>query len=198
MPGAIRWRKKKDGKQYPCMVGSAAFTKIVYELMGWPQLWNTSVIAHTYTDKNATVMLFDLTQYEINALPYPIPKKEKKKKNDDVYYDIELMIAQQIELLQQKRMEALNIENPEEEKEEELPRPKRKKLHPGEWIHSFGERSEVAAVQCRRYQADNLEDWELDSEGSIHADFDYRVDVTDEMIQEKISLLQPKIQEDKE
>lgn len=197
MPGAIRWRKKKDGKQYPCMVGSAAFTKIVYELMGWPQLWNTSVIAQTYTDKNATVMLFDLTQYEINALPYPIPKKEKKKKNDDVYYDIELMIAQQIELLQQKRMEALNIENPEEEKEEELPRPKRRKLHPGEWIHSFGERSEVAAVQCRRYQADNLEDWELDSEGNIHADFDYRVDVTDEMIQEKISLLQPKIQEDK-
>ena len=197
MPGAVRWRKQKDGKRFPCMIGSAAFTKIVYELMEWPMLWNTSVMAQIYTDKNSTVMLFDLTQYEINALPYPIPKKEKKKKNDDIYYDIELMIAQQIELLQQKRMEALNINNPEEEKEDELPRPKRKRLHPGEWIHSFGERSEVAAVQYRRYQAESLDDWELDSEATIHEDFDYRVDITDEMIQEKMSLLQPQKQEDK-
>lgn len=196
LPGAVRWKKDSGGKYAPCMIGAASFTKLVYELMGWPELWNTSILAHTYFDKTTKVMVFDLTQYEISALPYPIPKKQKKKTNNDVYYDIELMIAQQIELLHQKKTGSLELHEAPEDDTDALPRPKRKRLHPGCWMDSFGERSEIAAVQCRRYQASQLTDLELSAEGRVHEDFDYRVDITDDMIQETIDLIQVKTEED--
>jgi DNA invertase Pin-like site-specific DNA recombinase len=189
MPGAIRWKKQKEGKQTPCTVGSAAFTRLVYELMEWPQLWNVSLLAQTYTAGNNTVLIFDLTQYEINALPYAIPKKKKNRINNDIYYDIELMIAQQIELLHQKQVDELQIEETIEEPEEELPRPKRERLHPREWMESFGQPSQVAAIQGRRYQAESLENLELDAEATIPEQFDYRVEITEEMLQEKLAAL---------
>lgn len=197
LPGAVRWKKEKDGKYVPCTVGSAAFTKLVYELMGWPPLWNVSMIAQTYSSNGCTVLVFDLTQYEINALPYQIPKKKKTKVNNDIYYDIELMIAQQIELLHQKQLDELQIEEVQGEPEEELPRPKRKRLHPMEWMSSFGHPSAVASIQSRRYQAETLDDWELTADGTIPPDFDYRVEITEGMLQEKLCALnQTSVEED--
>lgn len=190
MPGAIRWKKKKDGKYSPCSMAGGAFTKLVYELMEWPKLWNVTVLAQVYSAEGNSVLVFDLSQYEINALPYEIPKKVKQRANNDVYYDIELMIAQQIELLHQKQAGVLEYDAAEPVAvEEEPPRPKRKRLHPGAWMHSFGEKSEMAAIQSRRYQASVLKSWELDSEGTVPAEFDISVDIPDELIEETIHAL---------
>ena len=198
MPGAVLWKKYKENKYTPVSISCGAFTKLIYELMEWPNLWNTSILAQIYSKKEKTVMIFDLNQYEINALPYLPQKKSKKKENNDVYYDIELMIAQQIELLHQKQYGTLQYEDSYEEQEEVLPRPKREKLHQHNWADSFGEKSELAAIQCRRLQANTLKSWNLSSQGKTPEDFDNSVIITDEMIEEKISLLNQSKKEDEE
>lgn len=198
MPGAVKWKKFNEKKYTPISISCGALTKLIYELMEWPNLWNTSILAEIYSQKGESVMIFDLAQYEINALPYLPPKKKTKKENNDVYYDIELMIAQQIELLHQKQYGTLEYEDNTEEQDENLPKPKRKKLHQKDWANSFGEKSEIAAVQCRRLQAKKLKNWDLSARGNTHKDFDDSVVITDEMIEEKISLLNQAKEEDKE
>ena len=171
-PGAVKWKRLVDGKYAVSPIGCAAFTKLVYELMGWTDLWNTSVLAQVYSKKGQSVLVFDLTQYEINALPYRKPKPSKKKRENDIFYDIEAMIAAQIELLHQKQTKDLVLE---EEVEEELPPPKRQRFHQGEWFSTFGERSENVACSGRRYEYEYLNEWDVDAEAVGVEGFDQQV-----------------------
>ena len=154
--------------------------------MGWKVLWNTSILGQAYTKGNQTILFFDLTQQEINALPYPKSKKKKKKESTDVYYDIEAMIAQQIELLHNKQYGDSIIPDEDESSEEELPPPKRKKFHPFEWMESFGQDSSIVAASCRRYQFAYMKEWKIQAQGIVVADMDYSVNIPTEMVQEAI------------
>lgn len=140
MPGAVCWKKDKDKKQVATPISCSAFCSIIYELMGWPKLWNTNLLAMTYEKDNERIMFFDLSQPEINALPYEKPKPKKKVDETDALYNIEAMIAKQLELLHNRESTNLVLERNEDTKEE-LPPPKRQRLHPHERSTSFGQDS---------------------------------------------------------
>ena len=181
--GAIRWKQFKEGKEVPLTISCKCLTRLLYELMEWKVLWNMSILGQSYTKNKQTVLFFDLTQQEINALPYPKPKKKKKKESTDVYYDIEAMIAQQIELLHNKQYGDSIIPDEDDSSEEELPPPKRKKFHPFEWMESFGRESGIAAIACRRYEFSNMKEWKVQAKGVVVPDFDYSVSISDETVQ---------------
>lgn len=189
MPGAVRWKRKKNGKYETVSIGCSSFSSIVYDLMKWPKLWNTTILAMTYGKQNERVMFFDLTQPEINALPYEKKKAKGLKNENDVYYNIEAMIAQQLELLHKKQDSEIVIE--EDDIKDELPPPKRQKFHPREWRNTFGLDSAKAALSCRRYQFERLGEWDIDAQSSYIEPFDHRVDVSMQEITEQISLLKP-------
>ena len=186
-PGAVRWKRILEDKYVVSPIGCGAFTKLVYELMGWTDLWNTSVIAQVYSKNGQTVFVFDLTQFEINALPYKKPKPTKNRRENDIFYDIEAMIAQQIELLHQKQMKDLVIE--EKPEEVELPPPKRQKFHQGNWFETFGEKSETVAVTGRRYQYEYLKEWDVDAEAVVVEGFDQQVVYTNEDVDEALTTM---------
>ena len=186
-PGALKWRKEVDGKYATTSIGCAAFTSLVYELMQWPSLWNTSVLAQIYSKEDQTVFVFDLTQYEINALEYAKPKKAKNRRENDVFYDIELMIAQQIELLHQKQTKDMVLE--EKESEEELPPPKRHRFHPGKWFATFGEKSEDVALSGRSYQFKYLGQWDIDADAESVEGYDQQVVYNDEDVNEALDTM---------
>lgn len=189
-PGAVRWKKIKDGKYAPCAIGCSAFTSLVYELMQWPKLWNTSILAMVYKKRKDVVMFFDLTQTEISALPYMKPKKKKERSSNDVYYDIEAMIAQQLELLHNKQTGEVVIQEQEEDAEE-IPPPKRKKLHPSSWRNNFGQESSAVAVGYRRYQYEVLHRWDVKAEGVTVEGFDKTVDIDHDEVQARLAELKP-------
>lgn len=189
-PGAVRWKKAKDGKDSPCAIGCSAFTTLVYELMQWPKLWNTTILAMVYQKQNEVVMFFDLSQTEISALPYMKQKPKKKRSSTDVYYDIEAMIAQQLELLHNKKNEIVTLQEQEDEPED-VPPPKRKKLHPSAWRDNFGQESSAAVVGCRRYQYEVMHQWEVDADGVPVEGFDLMVSVDHDEMQARIAELKP-------
>ena len=190
MPGAVRWRKIKDGRRVINQIGCTHFSELLYQLMSWSKLWNTSVLAQQYCRKGERVFIFDLCQYEINALPYSKPIVQKKRQNADVYYDIELMIAQQIELLHQKQTDTLLVDTVNApEPGIETPAPKRKKLHPVQWRDSFGQRSEDAEMSCRRYQFHYMNEWGIDNSGVSVAGFDMRIIISPDEVQESINVI---------
>ena len=186
-PGAVRWKRFAEDKYIVAPIGCGAFTKLVYELMGWTDLWNTSVIAQVYSKNGQTVLVFDLTQFEINALPYKKPKPVKNRRENDIFYDIEAMIAQQIELLHQKQLKDLVIE--EKPEEVELPPPKRQKFHQGNWFTTFGEKSETVAVTGRRYQYEYLKEWDVDAEAVVVEGFDQQVVYTNDDVDEALTTM---------
>ena len=186
-PGAVKWKRLIEGKYAVTSIGCAAFTKLVYELMGWTDLWNTSVIAQVYSKKGQSVLIFDLTQYEINALPYRKPKPSKNNRENDIFYDIEAMIAQQIELLHQKQTKELVIE--EQVEEVELPPPKRQRFHQGEWFSTFGEKSENVARSGRRYQYEYLNEWDIDAEAVGVEGFDQQVTYSNDDAEEALTTM---------
>jgi len=193
MPGAVRWRKTREGKRITIQIGCACFTELIYQMMGWPKLWNTSVLAHPYRRNGKTVFIFDLTQHEISALPFSKPVVRKERSSTDVYYDIELMIAQQIELLHQKKTEALFVDEeavPETATDE--PVPKRQKLHPVQWYDSFGQRSEEVEMNCRRYQFRYMKEWNIDADGITVEGFDCHIDICKDDLKSSISAIQRK------
>lgn len=185
-PAAVHWARCLDGKYVTVPIGCGAFTKLIYELMGWTELWNTSVIAQIYSKNDQSVLVFDLTQFEINALPYRKPKPAKNRRENDVFYDIEAMIAQQIELLHQKQMKDLVIE---EHDEVELPPPKRQKFHQGNWFATFGEKSEAVAISGRRYQYTYLNEWQVDAEAVAVEGFDQQVAYTNDDVDEALTTM---------
>lgn len=189
-PGAVRWKKVKDGKDAPCVIGCSAFTTLVYELMQWPKLWNTTILAMVYQKRNQVVMFFDLTQTEISALPYMKQKPKKKRSSTDVYYDIEAMIAQQLELLHNKKNEIVTLQEQEDETED-VPSPKRKKLHPSAWKDNFGQESSAAVVGCRHYQYEVMHQWDVDAGGVPVEGFDLMVSVDPDEMQTRIAELKP-------
>lgn len=186
-PGAVRWKRFAEDKYIVAPIGCGAFTKLVYELMGWTDLWNTSVIAQVYSKNGQTVLVFDLAQFEINALPYKKPKPVKNRRENDIFYDIEAMIAQQIELLHQKQLKDLVIE--EKPEEVELPPPKRQKFHQGNWFTTFGEKSETVAVTGRRYQYAYLNEWNVDAEAVVVEGFDQQVVYTNDDVDEALTTM---------
>lgn len=190
MPGAVSWRRIKGDKPMTAPISCSAFCKIVYELMSWPKLWNTSFLAMTYEKHNEQVMLFDLTQPEISALPYEKPKSKKKVDEKDVLYNIEAMIAQQLELLHNRQKGNVYLRESVEEPED-LPTPKRQKLHPHEWLDTFGQESADIAVGYRRYQFESMHEWNVSASGVMVDEFDYRVNIDEENLQQEISNLKP-------
>lgn len=191
LPGALLWVKKKNDKMEPGSIGCSAFTKIIYELMQWPKLWNTTLLGMSYSKGDESVLIFDLTQPEINALPYEKPKPKKESTDKNVFYNIEAMIAQQLELLHMKNSGNVILE--EEEETDELPPPKRQKLHPREWAFSFGQDSADAAICCRRYQFESLNEWNIAAGSSRVADFDSSVEISENEIREQILQLKPAV-----
>ena len=188
IPGALLWTKEKDGKVEPAAVGCTAFTRLIYELMQWPKLWNTTILSVAYQRGEESVLLFDLSQPEISALPYERAKPKKTPSEKDVFYNVEAMIAQQLELLHMKKDG--NVVLNEEEESEQLPPPKRQKLHPREWAFTFGQDSADMALPCRRHQFQTLNEWNVSASGSRVEEFDYSVGVSEEEKQEQISQLQ--------
>ena len=189
-PGAVRWKKHKDGKDAPCVISCSAFTSLVYELMQWPRLWNTSLLAMVYKKRTDIVMFFDLTQPEIHALPYMKPKPKKERSSNDVYYDIEAMIAQQLELLHNKKTGEIVVQEQVDEPEE-IPPPRRKKLHPRSWKNNFGQESASVAVSCRRYQYEVLHQWDITAAGVAVDGFDQTVPIAHEDVQSRLAELNP-------
>ena len=189
-PGAVRWKKCKEGKNCPSPIRCSAFTALVYELMQWPKLWNTAILAMVYTKRKEAVMFFDLTQTEIHALPYVKPKPKKVRSSNDVYYDIEAMIAQQLELLHNKKTDVVVVQDKEDEPDE-IPTPKRRKLHPHAWRDNFGQDSSTAAVCCRRYQYEVLHQWDVTADGVNIEGFDQVVAVDYEEVQARLAELKP-------
>lgn len=196
-PGAVRWKRAKDGKNAPCAIGCSAFTALIYELMQWPQLWNTTILAMVYQKRQQVVMLFDLTQTEISALPYMKPKPKKKRSSNDVYYDIEAMIAQQLELLHNKKTDVVPLQELDDDVDD-IPAPKRKKLHPYSWRDNFGQESAVAAVGCRKYQFEVLHQWDIDADGVAVEGFDLTVSVDHDEMLARIAELKPAAPKDDE
>lgn len=193
MPGAVRWRKVVDGKKVAVAIGCACFTELLYQLMQWPKLWNTTVLGQPFFKNGEMVLLFGLENYEINALPYEKVKKKASRSSTDVYYDIELMIAQQIELLHQKKEDEVSVEETAAEENVETPvTPRRKKLHQGAWCDSFGQKSEVAEFDYRRYQFYHMNAWDVNANGIIVPEFDHHVDITDEQLQSRLAAVQQK------
>ena len=191
-PGAVRWKKSKDGKDSPCSIGCSAFTSLVYELMQWPKLWNTTILAMVYKKRKDVVMFFDLNQTEINALPYMKPKPKKARTSNDVFYDIEAMIAQQLELLHNKQTGGIVVTEQEEEPED-IPTPKRKKLHPRAWKDTFGPTSSEAATGCRRYLFEVLHQWDVKIEGVTVEGFDQTVIVDPNEVLARLAELKPAV-----
>lgn len=189
-PGAVRWKKSKNGKETPCTISCSAFTSLVYELMQWPKLWNTTILAMVYKKRNEVVMFFDLTQTEISALPYMKPKPKKVRSSNDVYYDIEAMIAQQLELLHNKKTDVVVLQEQDEEPEE-IPAPKRKKLHPYAWRDNFGQDSAAAAIGCRKYQYEILQQWDVTADGIAVEGFDQTVSVDHDVVKARLAELKP-------
>ncbi|MDD3512513.1 MAG: recombinase family protein [Synergistaceae bacterium] len=182
MPGAVRWKRVNDGKCTTVAIGCAGFSELLYKLMNWPKLWNTTVLGQPFVRNGETVLLFGLEQYEINALPYERVKKKAARASTDVYYDIELMIAQQIELLHQKKEDEVAVEeSADEDGAEAVATPRREKLHPGAWYDSFGQRSEEAEFDYRRYQFYHMGEWNVDAGGIAVAEFDHHVDITEDV-----------------
>ena len=193
MPGAVRWKNANSGKPTAVAIGCAGFTKLLYNLMQWPKLWNTTVLCQPFFRNGETVLLFDLGQHEINALPYERVKKRASHANTDVYYDIELMIAQQIELLHQKKEDEVTVEdNAGDETGETATVPRREKLHPGVWYDSFGQKSEEVEFDYRRYQFFHMNEWNIDSSGVSIAAFDHHVNVTEEQVRDTLDAIQCK------
>ena len=195
-PGAVCWKKKKAGKEIPTIIACAAFTTLVYDLMKWPKLWNTNILAMVYKKKGEVVMFFDLTQPEISALPYIKPKPKKTRSSNDAYYDIEAMIAQQLELLHNKQTGEVIVRE-EEEDPEDIPPPKRKKLHPRAWAYSFGQESAAVAIGCRRFQYEVLKKWNISAQGHPVEGFQRTVEVSQEELQRSLAALKPKKQQKK-
>ncbi len=191
MPGALAWAKDKEGKVIPAPIGCAAFTKLIYELMKWPKLWNITILAMAYQRQDESVLIFDLSQPEINALPYEKPKTKKTSSDTDVFYNVEAMIAQQLELLHMKHDGNVVLE--EEEQEEELPPPKRQNLHPYEWAFSFGQDSVDAALSCRRYQFESLQEWDIFARGTRIEPFDHSVVISEDEVQAQIAQLKQSV-----
>ena len=189
-PGAVRWKKQKDGKDAPCAIGCSAFTSLVYELMRWPKLWNTTIIASIYKKQKDVVMLFDLTQTEISALPYMKPKPKKERSSKDALYDVEAMIAHQVELIIDKKTEEVALPLQEEELEE-IPTPKRKRLHPSSWKDNFGQESSAVAVGSRRYQYEVLNRWDIAAEGTTVEGFSQTINVDKDEVQTRLAELKP-------
>jgi len=186
MPGAVCWKRyNNDNKLISTPISCSAFCSIIYELMNWPKLWNTNLLAMIYEKNSEYIMLFDLSQPEINALPYEKPKPKKKVDETDALYNIEAMIAKQLELLHNRQSEAMYYED-NEEPQEELPQPKRKKLHPHEWSTSFGQDSADMAIGYRRYQFESMHEWNVSASGVIVDEFDHRVEISDESLQQEI------------
>ena len=194
LPGALRWKKEKDGKEVTVSIGCTAFMTIVYQLMKWPKLWNTSILAVPYQRNGEGILIFDLTQPEINALPYEKPKPKKKAESTDVFYSIEAMIAQQLELLHNRQDGEVVLE--EEEESEEMPSPKREKIYPSEWADSFGPDSIVAAVSNRRLQFETLKEWNVMAEGVRVAEFDHAVKISGEDIEARIAKIRQNHEQD--
>ena len=194
LPGALRWKKEKDGKEVTVSIGCTAFMTIVYQLMKWPKLWNTSILAVPYQRNGEGILIFDLTQPEINALPYEKPKPKKKSESTDVFYSIEAMIAQQLELLHNRQDGEVVLE--EEEESEEMPSPKREKIYPSEWADSFGPDSIVAAVSNRRLQFETLKEWNVMAEGVRVAEFDHAVKISGEDIEARIAKIRQNHEQD--
>lgn len=191
-PGAVRWKRNKNGKEIPGAISCSAFTTLVYELMQWPKLWNTTILAMVYKKEKEVVMFFDLTQTEISALPYAKPKPKKARSSNDVYYDIEAMIAQQLELLHNKKTDVVLLQEQEDEPApEEIPAPKRKKMHPQAWRDNFGQDSSIVAVGCRRYQYEVLHQWDVAADGVIVEGFDQTVAVDHDEVQARLAELKP-------
>lgn len=189
-PGAVRWKKNKDGKDTSCAISCSAFTTLVYELMQWPKLWNTTILAMVYKRQKEVVMFFDLTQTEISALPYMKPKPKKTQSTNDIYYDIEAMIAQQLELLHNKKTDVVVLREQEEEPDD-IPAPKRKKLHPNAWKDNFGLESSTAAISCRRFQYEVLRQWDVTADGITVDGFDLTVSIDPETVQARLAELKP-------
>lgn len=189
-PGAVRWKRTKGGKEMPVMISCSAFTTLVYELMSWPKLWNTNILAMVYQKKQDTVLFFDLTQTEISALPYIKPKPKKARAAKDVYYDIEAMIAQQIELLHNKQTGDVVVQE-ETEEPEDIPAPRRKKLHPRAWAYSFGQESSTVAINCRKYQFEVLKKWNVSARGLPVEGFNQTVEVSPEELKACLAALKP-------
>ena len=189
--GAVRWKKSKDNKYIPCTIGCSAFTNLIYELMQWPSLWNTTILASVYKKQKDVVMFFDLTQTEISALPYAKPKlKKQRSSNDDYYYDIDAMMSLQIELLHNKQTGKVVLQE-QEEKVEEIPLPKRKKMHPSSWKDNFGQESSDVAIGCRRYQYEVLNRWDVTADGIIVEGFNQTVDVDRNEVLTRLAELKP-------
>lgn len=191
LPGAVRWKKIKDTQDVPTVIGCTAFTAIVYELMNWPRIWNSSVPAMAYQRNGESVLVFDLSQPEINALPYERKKAKKKTSDIDAYYNIEAMIAQQLELLHNKQdgEVVLKDENEPMAETEELPPPKRQRIIPDSWANSFGEDSAVAALGCRKYQFETLGAWDVMAKGVCVEEYDHHVYVSENQLREQMEKL---------
>lgn len=145
-----------------------------------------------YKKEKEVVMFFDLTQTEISALPYAKPKPKKARSSNDVYYDIEAMIAQQLELLHNKKTDVVLLQEQEDEPApEEIPAPKRKKMHPQAWRDNFGQDSSIVAVGCRRYQYEVLHQWDVAADGVIVEGFDQTVAVDHDEVQARLAELKP-------
>ena len=193
MPGAIRWKNENKGKSAAVVIGCAGFTKLLYKLMQWPMLWNTMVLGQPFFRNGETVLLFDLEQHEINALPYEKVKKKASRASTDVYYDIELMIAQQIELLHQKKEDEVTVDDDAADATWETAMvPRREKLHPGAWYDSFGQKSEEVEFDYRRYQFFHMNEWNIASSGVSIAAFDHHVNVTEEQVRDTLEAIQSK------
>ncbi|MPM64043.1 hypothetical protein SDC9_110929 [bioreactor metagenome] len=144
-------------------------------MMNWPKLWNTSVLAAVYSRDGQAVLLFDLAQQEINALPYLKKKKKIQRSSSDAYYDIEAMIAQQIEMMHGNQDTGLVVT--EEEPAAALPPYRRRKLHPSVWRYSFGDESLIATRRYRNIQFHYQNQWNITANAISVPGFDLHIKV---------------------
>jgi len=125
-------------------------------------------------------------------LPYMKPKPKKPRSSNDVYYDIEAMIAQQLELLHNRQTGGIVVQEQEDEPED-IPAPKRKKLHPSAWKNTFGLSSSDAATTCRRYQFEVLRQWDVKALGETVEGFDQTVIVDPNEVLARLAELKPAV-----
>ena len=79
----------------------------------------------------------------------------------------------------------------QEDESEEIPAPKRKKMHPQAWRDNFGQDSSAAAVGCRRYQYEVLHQWDVTADGVTVEGFDQTVPVDPDEVQARLAELKP-------
>ena len=81
-PNAVKWLRIKKNKVQVNNVACAAFTNILYELMGWPKKWKFKLMALCLNKNDESVLFFDLRNTEFRILIEEFNRQvEERKRN---------------------------------------------------------------------------------------------------------------------